>query len=180
MKLVKGDNAPLFQTKDIFGKEISLNKYKGKKVLLSFLRNIECIYCNYRIIELEKAKEDLLKNDLQVILFIQSNEETIQDILDYHSDFPFTIIADSKKETYQKYGVRSSIWGWFLTMIETDRIRKAKKIGLRAKKNKEGDDMLMPADFLLNEDLKISDLLYGIHGGHHISIKKIKKTISVT
>ena len=49
MKLKEGFNAQDFTVKDMYGKEVKLSGYKGKKIILSFYRNVSCPFCNRRI-----------------------------------------------------------------------------------------------------------------------------------
>ena len=42
MKLKAGQQAPLFQTTDIYGRQVALAQYFGQKLLLSFYRAAVC------------------------------------------------------------------------------------------------------------------------------------------
>lgn len=47
MQLSKGQTAPSFNVKDIWGNDIDLSKIENKKILLSFFRYAECaVYFN--------------------------------------------------------------------------------------------------------------------------------------
>jgi peroxiredoxin len=78
-KLTPGEKAPTFTTTDVHGDKIKLSTYKDSYVLLVFLRYAGCPYCNLAIHRLALEYKQLLDNDCQVIAFIQSSKENIEE-----------------------------------------------------------------------------------------------------
>ena len=77
-RLETGQSAPLFSLTDIYDREIDLSAYKnkGKKILISFFRNVACPFCNFRIHQLT-TKNDQWKNDLEMIFFLEAEKEVV-------------------------------------------------------------------------------------------------------
>ena len=171
MKLIKGDNAPGFNTPDIYGREIDSN-FNNDKVFISFLRNVDCIMCNLRVHELIKANDSFKENNLQVIIFLQSSTEDILNTMVKDSEYPYTVIPDPKKIIYKKYGLTSSMFSTMASMMKVKRIMKAMKLGFEMKINQRGDMHLKPADFLISSGI-IEHAHYGSTSGDHISLDEI-------
>ena len=93
MKLQVNQQAPVFATHDVYGREIALQALRGKKVYLSFERNAGCPVCNLRIHELLKHADYFSTRQVAVLLVYESTVEKMKDYLvDIRS--PFYFIAD--------------------------------------------------------------------------------------
>ena len=57
MNIEEKQAAPGFTINDVNGKTINLADYKGKKVLLTFYRNVGCPICNLRFHEIQEQSE---------------------------------------------------------------------------------------------------------------------------
>jgi len=177
MRLISGEEAPIFKVNDINEIEINLKKYLGKKVMISFYRYAACPFCNLRVHELVKNSELFKKYDLELIAFFESPKKSI---LQYAGkrEVPFPIIADPNLIIYKKYKVESS-WFGFLggMMIEMPKMIKAMSKGFLPGKL-EGDKALMPVDFLIDEDGTIYTAFYGNNLGDHLPISKIEEWLT--
>jgi len=49
MNLKENIVAPLFKSKDVYGRLIDLEEYKDKRVMLGFFRHAGCPFCNLRV-----------------------------------------------------------------------------------------------------------------------------------
>jgi peroxiredoxin len=177
MRLKTGQTAPLFSLTDIYDREIDLSSYqnKGKKILISFFRNVACPFCNFRIHQLTK-KNEKWKDKLDMIFFLESKKEVVLRST-FHQDIsPIPIISDEQKIIYQKYGVEKSTLKWIGTMLSTERIatfNTSRKMGL-AVDSGEGLTNTIPADFLLDENLTIIEAYYGKNAADHLPFEKIE------
>lgn len=74
MKLRQGQEPVDFNVKDIFDNTHQLSDYRGKKILLSFFLNVNCPFCNMRVHELSKLREDLFNSGLEMLFFFESSD----------------------------------------------------------------------------------------------------------
>jgi peroxiredoxin Q/BCP len=105
-QLKEGARAPLFKGKDQDGKEISLEDYKGKKVVLYFYPKDDTPGCTAEACNLRDNFNGLLSRGFVIIGVSPDNEKS-------HSKFknkfelPFSLIADPETQIIQAYGA----WG---------------------------------------------------------------------
>lgn len=176
MKLHAGQSAPLFSKKDVFGNLINLDEYKGKKVLVSFFRNVICPFCNLRIHQLKKMYPSLQSN-LEIIIFLESEKKIISQSI-FHTELdPIPIIADPKKKVFEEYGVENSLFKSLKSIFSKDfreHLRAAKKLGLTFDHLQEKNSKVMPADFLIREDLNLEKVYYGNNVHDHLPLSEIR------
>ncbi len=145
--------APKFKIQDIFNREIDLEKYKGKKVLIAFFRHAGCPFCNTRVHTLQEKHPDLKERGLEMIFFFESQKELLLSSHFHKSVSPIPIISDPNKEWYDEYGVESSglksakshFTSFFKTIIDA----KKKKLPVHWM---DGDESIktIPAEFLMD------------------------------
>jgi peroxiredoxin Q/BCP len=105
-QLKEGARAPLFKGKDQDGKEINLEDYKGKKVVLYFYPKDDTPGCTAEACNLRDNFDGLLSRGFVIIGVSPDNEKS-------HSKFknkfelPFSLIADPETQIIQAYGA----WG---------------------------------------------------------------------
>jgi peroxiredoxin Q/BCP len=152
-KLAPGEKAPTFTTTDVHGDKIKLSTYKDSYVLLVFLRYAGCPYCNLAIHRLALEYKQLLDNDCQVIAFIQSSKENIEEnIYQRHALTPeFPIIADKEMKIYKKYGVTdTSVFNYAKSITKIPYwLNSVREHGFKQAKV-DGNLFLVPAYFLIN------------------------------
>lgn len=101
-----GDKAPDYLGIDQNGKEIHLNSYKGKKVVLYFYPKDNTPGCTAQACNLRDNYTSLQKEGYEVIGVSIDDEKSHQRFID-KNNLPFTLIADSEKKLVQQFGV----WG---------------------------------------------------------------------
>jgi len=106
MKLNIGDQAPEIKGVDQHGKAISLNDYKGKKIVLYFYPKDDTPGCTAEACNLRDNYSDLTKFGFDVIGVSTDNEKSHLKFVEKYS-LPFRLIADTDKEVVEAYGV----WG---------------------------------------------------------------------
>jgi len=158
-KLSVGDNAPSFELKAIDGRQINLDDYAGRYVLVAFLRYAGCPWCNLAVHRLAVEQPLLADNGCEIITFIQSQPESIQaNIMDRHKLIPkFPIIADPEMAVYGEFGVRPSVFGGLKHAISNlpSWLQSVYKEGY-AQTSVDGNLFLAPATFLISpNDQKI-------------------------
>lgn len=104
--LKEGDKAPLINAKDQNGNVVSLDQYKGKKVILYFYPKDMTPGCTTESCNLRDNYADLIAKGIDVIGVSADSEERHQKFISKH-DLPFNLIADTDKKVINDFGV----WG---------------------------------------------------------------------
>lgn len=105
-KLKTGDKAPPFKVKDQKGDEISLEKLKGKKIILYFYPRDNTPGCTAEACSLRDGYDKLLDSGFVVVGVSPDTEKSHQNFSSKH-DLPFHLVADTEKELLKEYGA----WG---------------------------------------------------------------------
>jgi len=171
MKLEKADNIPLFSLSDINDKTVDLSKYKGKKLLISFFRDVHCPYTNIWVDGLKQNQEYFTEKGLNVIgIFNSTSEEIITN--NELKTFKFPLIADATLNLYKQYGIDESKNGSIKSLL---RIKPLIDLIKHRKFSTKSKSKILPAEFLVNEDFSIYKAHYGQDFADHIDRKEIIK-----
>lgn len=107
MKILKeGDKAPAFKGVDQNGESISLDDYKGKKVVLYFYPKDNTPGCTNEACNLKDNYDDILGKGMDVIGVSPDSEASHQKFIGKY-DLPFRLISDPEKEILNLYNA----WG---------------------------------------------------------------------
>ena len=164
MKLKPGEKAPSFETTDIAGRRIRLSDYEGKKVLLCFFRYAGCPWCNLALFRLTKEYPKYEGLGLEVIAFIQSSRENIENnVTKRHHPAPqFPLIADQQRKVYQQYGVEDSLFAFAKSIRKIPQFIEAWFHHKFRQGKIDGSTTLVPAQFLIGPPgLQIHKASYG-------------------
>jgi peroxiredoxin Q/BCP len=104
--LKEGDPAPQFTGKDQNGSSISLDKLKGKKVILYFYPKDNTPGCTAEACNLKEHYTGFRSKGFEVIGVSADNEKSHQNFIKKY-DLPFNLIADTDKTILKAYGA----WG---------------------------------------------------------------------
>ncbi len=105
-QLKEGDIAPLFRGKDQDEKWVSLDDFKGKKVILYFYPKDDTPGCTAEACNLRDNYDDLLEKGFAIIGVSPDNEKSHAKFKSKF-DLPFSLIADPETKIIQQYGA----WG---------------------------------------------------------------------
>lgn len=163
MTLELNNAAPVFDMKDIYGRQINLEAYRGKKVFIGFFRHAGCPFCNLRVHKLTNMHQELKANGLEMIFFFESKEKILLRSTFHQEVSPIPLISDPEKEWYDAFGIedssKKSTVG-HITSFARSAIQ-AKLKGLPMHLMADGESYgTMPAEFLLDENLIIRKLHY--------------------
>ncbi|MDQ3393418.1 MAG: redoxin domain-containing protein [Bacteroidota bacterium] len=168
--------APSFALKDIFGRLIDLQAYKGKRVFIAFFRHAGCPFCNLRVHFLQKKYEELKAMNLEMIFFFESNEKVLLSSYFHKEISPIALIADPEKIWYQTYGIESSAAksakSHLTSFIQTTVQAKLKGLPVHMMAGNESITTI-PAEFLLDENQIIRKIHYSNGLNDRISIDYI-------
>ena len=150
--------APSFTLVDIYGRTISLQDYKGKKVFIGFFRHAGCPFCNLRVHALGKKRDEWKAKNLEMIFFFESKASTMLRSTFHQEVSPVPIFADPEKVWYSIYGIENSVaksnMSHLTTFIQTAFKAKLKGLPMHLMVGSESYGT-MPAEFLLDENLII-------------------------
>ncbi|HSU28328.1 MAG TPA: thioredoxin-dependent thiol peroxidase [Chitinophagaceae bacterium] len=102
--LKEGDKAPVFTGTDQDGKKISLNDYKGKKLVLYFYSEAGSPTCTIESCNLRDHYSILKKKGFEV-LGVSPDTEKVQKKFTQKYKLPFPLLADTSHDLLEKYGV---------------------------------------------------------------------------
>ncbi len=177
MSIKVGEIAKQFNVIHIYGNEVSLDDYKGKKLMLSFYRYATCPLCNLRIPNLIQNYDELKDKGLNILAFFESPRESIIKYVDKRHNPPFPIIPDPERKIYKLYDVRASFWKWVKGVFSLTMLKALFK-GFRVFWTKmEGKKTLVPADFLI-DDLIVKHAYYGKDISDHMPMETIWNFVS--
>ncbi|WKK78535.2 peroxiredoxin-like family protein [Marivirga salinae] len=155
--------APLFEKKDIFGRQINLEDYKDKKLLLGFFRHAGCPFCNLRVHALTKVHEKLKAKGLEMIFFFESKESVLLRSSFHQEVSPIPLISDPEKEIYGKYGLEENSSKSTKSIITNfvQQAIKAKLKGIPVHMMRDGESInTIPAEFLIDKGFRLKKLHY--------------------
>lgn len=162
-----------FTTQDIYGESIDVNDFKGRRIVLSFFRDAACPFCNFRIYELTHNYKNWQAAGLEIIVVFSSTAEQVRKHVARYPR-PFRMIADPHLQIYKQYRVEQSSRALFKALVcKFPRIIRGIIAGGRPSKNPHVN--IVPADFLLNEEGNIVELLYGRDTADHIPLENIQR-----
>ena len=102
-KLKEGQTAPFFEGIDQHGNKISLNDFKGKKLVLYFYPKDNTPGCTAEACNLRDNYDDLMKEGFSIIGVSGDSEASHKKFADKY-DLPFPLIADVDKKIMTDYG----------------------------------------------------------------------------
>jgi peroxiredoxin Q/BCP len=104
--LEEGAKAPAFSVKDSEGNQVSLDDFKGKKLVLYFYPQDNTPTCTVQACNLRDNFSLLTKRGFSIV-GVSPDEESSHKKFAAKYSLPFVLIADPEHEIIEKYGV----WG---------------------------------------------------------------------
>ncbi len=101
-----GDKAPEFTGIDHNGKEMSLNQFKGKKLVLYFYPKDNTPGCTAEACDLRDNYQRFLAEGYDIVGVSKDNTKSHQKFIEKNG-LPFPLISDESKEIQKKYDA----WG---------------------------------------------------------------------
>lgn len=178
MKIHQGQAAPAFTIKDLNNNTVNLSDYKGKKVLLTFYRNVGCPICNLRFHEVQEEAAYFKSKNLVVLAIYESTAENMRTYLE--GENPYAVMLPNPEKTlYSLYDIEKSKGKAFKSIFH-GAIGKAKQGSklFKTKMKQDGDVGTIGADFLIDENGIVNTAYYGNYIGDHLPLDKIKAFIN--
>jgi peroxiredoxin Q/BCP len=148
--LKEGDTAPAIKAKDQDGNSITLQQFKGKKVILYFYPEDDTPVCTVAACNFRDNFSMLKKKGYEIIGVSPDSPEKHQKFMSKFK-LPFTLIADEDKKVINDYGVWGlkklygrEYMGIHRTTFVIDEKGKIEKIVRRVLSKKATDQVLKP------------------------------------
>lgn len=177
MKIKENQTAPGFTLHDVNGNAITLSDYKGKKVFLSFFRNVGCPICNFRFHELQEKSDYFKSKNLILLAVYESSAENMKKYLD--GENPYMVMIPNQDESlYKHYAVEKSLGKVMKGMVHgaMNKMKKGKKL-FKNNIKQDGNTTRIGADFLIDEKGVVKRAFYGDYVGDHLPVTEILKFI---
>jgi len=159
-KITPGMTAPNFTYDTISKQSIDFHKTTGgKRSIIFFLRYTGCPICQMKIGDILRDHEEFRAAGLQVYVVLQSTPASVKEGL-AGFQVPFTVVCDPEENVFTLYGVSPGNLFGYLTPSVIMKAMKASRAGFKHGK-KEGNEMQLPAVFIINGDGKIAYAYYG-------------------
>jgi peroxiredoxin len=167
--------APNFTVRDVKGNSVSLADYRGKKVLLTFYRNVGCPICNLRFHELQSQAAHFQAKGLVVLAVYESSAELMQQYVGDEA-FHAIMVPNPDQSLYQLYEVEKSGGKMMKGMFHgaMGKMKKGKQL-FKDKIKQDGTATRIGADFLIDESGNVVTAHYGKFLGDHLPLEAINQ-----
>jgi thioredoxin-dependent peroxiredoxin len=178
MKIQVPQEAPVFSIKDVNGSVVNLADYKGKKVMLTFYRNVGCPVCNVRFHELQEQSDYFKSKGMVLLAIYESTADNMKQYLDGESVYA-TMIPNPEQNLYELYDIDRSMGKMMKGMFHgaMGKMKKGKKL-FKHKIEQDGNSNRIGADFLIDEKGNVLTAYYGKYVGDHLPINDIKSFLN--
>jgi peroxiredoxin len=159
-RLKTGATVPDFTFDTPWKKGLALSDFTKKgTVVLMFLRYMGCPICQMKIAELRRDFDEFAKRKVYLLVVLQSEPASITRLVD-KKDIPFEIVCDPKGKLFALYAVRPGTIFGYVTPATIAAVIRSMRRGFRHGKY-EGNEMQLPAVFVVGADKKIRFAYYG-------------------
>ncbi|MEQ9404896.1 MAG: redoxin domain-containing protein [Cyclobacteriaceae bacterium] len=161
MKLKKGSTAPMFTLPSINNGEVTLESFKGKKVLLVLNRWANCPFCSLTLTRIANQSKEFEKLGVEVLMVFPSSLEKIRTSLPQLELGRIQFLSDEKLSVYRNYGAEASFAGEIKTVLDLPNLIEALKHMKASAIFYDGKFTQLPCSVLIDEGGIIHDLNYG-------------------
>ena len=181
MKIKPPQPAPNFIMKDLNGITINLADYRGKKIMLTFYRNVGCPVCNLRFHELQEQSGYFKSKGLVLLAVYESTADNMKKYLeDLEGENLYAImIPDPDQDLYKRYDIDRSMGKMMKGMFHgaMGKMKQGKKL-FKNKIRQDGNANRIGADFLIDENGIVKTAYYGKFIGDHLPLTDIKQFLN--
>lgn len=166
-KLSQGEKMPDFTYDTPFAASCTLaetvKKTRGKTALV-FLRYYGCTLCQYDIHQFATQQDKIAATGGQMLVVLQSDPAKLAGQMK-EGDLPFDIVCDPAQKLYKEFEIQPAVSMEKMGDLKVmEKIAKAKAAGFQHG-DYEGDELQLPAVFVLDHDLTITYAHYGKTAG---------------
>lgn len=169
MKKIIGNHISPLTLTDIYEQPVNLIPQTGKFTHIQFRRFAGCPVCNLHLQSFFEQASALENAGIQEVIFFHASKENM---LANTVKTSFHLIADLEKTYYKQFGLESSWKALLHPSVLTSATQGLFANGF-AKPEKLETELVVPADFLINEQGEIIALKYGKHANDQWSVNEV-------
>lgn len=166
-KLHIGEMLPDFAFSTANGKNMTVaNDVLGKKTVFWVIRYIGCTICRYDVHMLAQLYPQFQAKDTEVLVVMQSDPAIVREELK-EANIPFEIVCDPEMNIYKQFEIpcaadKAELGGKDPALLQRLQVKSAaaKECGF-VHGAYEGDEMQLPAVWVVEKDGKLSYVKYG-------------------
>ncbi len=166
-KVTVGQTMPDFTFETPFEQGRSLAETLGRvsgKTALVFLRYYGCTLCQYDIHQFAKAHAEITASGGQMLVVLQSDPQKLAGQMK-REDLPFDIICDPSQGLYRQLAIEAAHSMAKMADLKTmGKIAKATTGGFKHG-DYEGEELQLPATFVMTDDGTLTYVRYGTSPG---------------
>ena len=102
-----GSLAPRLELPTAAGARRSLEEFRGRPVLLSFLGPASCLFCRAHVLRLVQSRDSIAAAGADVVLVAYHDPELVMSNMLRDVEVPFVLLVDPTKDSYAQWGLRS-------------------------------------------------------------------------
>ena len=161
MRLIPGSAAPNFSTESIGGRRVSLERLRGRPLLLKFYRFATCPVCNLHMHRFIQEHQMVSDAGLTTVIFYHSPADKVAEAQDYAT--PFDLVADPEKRIFRAYGVERGLRGMVSPTVMREYVRALRAGFSPGLLTSDGGITGNPADFIIDASGHVVVARYGKH-----------------
>jgi thioredoxin-dependent peroxiredoxin len=177
-----GASAPPFSLESLAGGRTSLESYRGRRVLLSFLRNAQCAVCNLWVHEASLRAPAWRDAGLDVIAVFESTSARLRAQFAERKP-PFPILADPDGSVHEAYGARSDP-ARIAHVVEQGlgkaALARAQEAGFPAIQEEGANFFRLPAEVLIEVNGTVAHVHIAENVVDHMPLRDIEAFIGAT
>ncbi len=163
-RIKAGDRFPDLKFDTAFKEGLSVSSVLKGRTIFWVLRYIGCTSCNFDVALISESYDKFLEKNAQVFVVMQSDKAHLRDDLEKRP-VPFDIISDPDFCFYKELDIRAAKDKEELGGTPEERERfAAKRAAIQARGlthgDYEGDELQLPAMFIVGKDGTVLDALY--------------------
>lgn len=176
-KVVKGDKALDFTFNSVFENQLVLSQEvkKASKTFLVFLRYYGCRICQLDMKEYTDEYQRFMNKDTQLLVVLQSTQQSLKNQTK-PEDLPYKIVCDPDQKLYKLYDIHAAASKEEMGSPESAaRVAIAAELGM-VHGAYEGDELQLPAAFLLDDQM---NLLYAHYATNVGDVPSVEEMVSM-
>ncbi len=166
-----GDMAPDFTAKNQSNKEVHLKEIlKSGSVVLLFYRGEWCPYCNRQLKALEDSMALISAKGVNIVAISPEKLENISKTIE-KTKVTFSIVSDENSKIMNAYKVA------FELDEKTTEKYKGYGINLKERNGSNGNNLPVPAVYIINKEGKITYRYFDINYKNRVSVQEILRNL---
>ena len=107
-ELVVGSSVPDFKLMANNGTELAFSEYRGKKVVLFFVREYEWLQCRSHVAQLGRLNDEFVKAGAKILIILGDSLERARKYAETFK-LPFPVLSDPEREVYHRFELHKFI-----------------------------------------------------------------------